>query len=223
MRTLLHAFSTFELGGSQARFVQLANAFGPGYRHLIVAMDGRMMAGDRLGPSVNWQPMDIENRRGGALANRSAYRDALLDWQPDMLFSYNWGAIEWAAGNLPQRVPHVHVEDGFGPGEAQRQLPRPVPHDALWNKTPPALCRVPQLHGTAITGIPDPAIRHATWPPARPAGSGCRVWANGASGSDSSGRVGLLACRVREVATALRQLEENQRPHVHGGFRCFYI
>ena len=36
-------------------------------------------------------------------------------------------------------------------------------------------------------------------------------------------RTHMLACRVREVATALRQLEENQRPHVHGGFRCFYI
>lgn len=126
MRTLLHAFSTFELGGSQARFVQLANAFGPRYRHLIVAMDGRLMAGERLAANVDWRPMEIENRRGGALANRPTYRRALQDWQPDMLFTYNWGAIEWAAGNLPRRVPQVHVEDGFGPGEAQRQLPRRV-------------------------------------------------------------------------------------------------
>lgn len=126
MRTLLHAFSTFELGGSQARFVQLANALGPAYQHLIVAMDGKLMAGERLGPSVNWQVMDIENRRGGALANRASYREALQAWQPDLVFSYNWGAIEWAAGNLPRRVPHVHVEDGFGPGEAVRQFPRRV-------------------------------------------------------------------------------------------------
>ena len=126
MRTLLHAFSTFELGGSQARFVQLANAFGPAYRHLIVAMDGRAMAGDRLGPSVDWQLMNIENRRGGALANRAAYREALREWRPDLVFSYNWGAIEWAAGNLPQHVPHVHVEDGFGAGETLRQMPRRV-------------------------------------------------------------------------------------------------
>jgi glycosyltransferase involved in cell wall biosynthesis len=89
-------------------------------------MDGRTMAGERLAPSVDWQVMRIENRRGGALANRVAYRDALQAWRPDMLFSYNWGAIEWAAGNLPQQVQHVHVEDGFGPGEAQRQLPRRV-------------------------------------------------------------------------------------------------
>ena len=126
MRTLLHAFSTFELGGSQARFVQLANAFGAGYRHLIVAMDGRMLAGERLGPGVDWQPMAIENRRGGALANRGAFRAALAAWKPDQVLSYNWGAIEWAAGNLPRCVAQVHVEDGFGPGEVQRQLPRRV-------------------------------------------------------------------------------------------------
>lgn len=126
MRTLLHAFSTFELGGSQARFVQLANTFGPEYRHLIVAMDGRAMAGERLGPGVDWQLMDVENRRGGALANRGVFRAALQSWKPDLLLSYNWGAIEWAVGNLPRRVPHVHVEDGFGPDEAQRQLPRRV-------------------------------------------------------------------------------------------------
>jgi glycosyltransferase involved in cell wall biosynthesis len=70
--------------------------------------------------------MPIANRRGGALANRAAYRQALRDWQPDGVFSYNWGAIEWAAGNRPCRVPHVHVEDGFGPAEAQAQLPRRV-------------------------------------------------------------------------------------------------
>lgn len=126
MRTLLHAFSTFDLGGSQARFVALANAYGPAYRHLIVAMDGRMQAAERLAPNVNWQAMTIANRRGGALANRAAFRQALQDWQPDAVFSYNWGAIEWAAGNLPRRVPHVHVEDGFGPAEAQQQLPRRV-------------------------------------------------------------------------------------------------
>ena len=46
--------------------------------------------------------------------------------QPDLLMSYNWGAIEWAAANLPQVCHQVHVEDGFGPEEAARQLPRRV-------------------------------------------------------------------------------------------------
>lgn len=125
-RVLLHAFSTFKLGGPQARFVQLANAFGTGFRHLVVAMDGQYEAGARLGPEVDWQAVPIQNRRGSGLANRAALRRLLKDLQPDLLLTYNWGAIEWAAANLPQVVPHVHVEDGFGPEEAQGQFPRRV-------------------------------------------------------------------------------------------------
>ena len=123
-RVLLHAFSTFTLGGQQARFVQLANAFGPRYRHVIAAMDNCFDAGERLGPQVNWQALPLQVQKGGALANRSAFRQVIQAQQPDLLLSYNWGAIEWAAANWPQVVPHVHVEDGFSAAEATRQLPR---------------------------------------------------------------------------------------------------
>jgi glycosyltransferase involved in cell wall biosynthesis len=125
-RVLLHAFSTFKLGGPQARFVELANAFGPRFRHVVVAMDDCFDAGARLDAAVSWTALRLPNQRGGLLANRSAFRAQLAAVAPDMLFSYNWGAIEWAAGNLPRKVPHVHVEDGFGPEEAQGQLPRRV-------------------------------------------------------------------------------------------------
>ncbi len=40
--------------------------------------------------------------------------------------TYNWGAIEWVMANIPRLVRHVHVEDGFGPEERSRQLPRRV-------------------------------------------------------------------------------------------------
>jgi glycosyltransferase involved in cell wall biosynthesis len=125
-RVLLHAFSTFSLGGAQARFVQLANSYGPAYRHLVVAMDGDFSAGQRLDANVIWEPLEVENRRGTGLANRRAFRAHLRAWRPDSVFTYNFGAIEWAAANLPRLAPHVHVEDGFGPQEAQQQLPRRV-------------------------------------------------------------------------------------------------
>jgi len=125
-RVLLHAFSTFQLGGPQARFVQLANALGPAYEHHIVAMDNRFDAGDRLGPQVRWQPVPMAIKKGGLLANRAVCRQQLQRLKPDLLLSYNWGAIEWAAANLPRLVPQVHVEDGFGPEEANTQLPRRV-------------------------------------------------------------------------------------------------
>jgi glycosyltransferase involved in cell wall biosynthesis len=125
-RVLLHAFSTFKLGGPQARFVQLANAFGPQYRHVIAAMDNCFDAGERLAPQVNWQPLLLQVKKGGALANRSAFREVIQHQQPDLMLTYNWGAIEWAAANWPKRVPQIHVEDGFGPEEATQQLPRRV-------------------------------------------------------------------------------------------------
>lgn len=125
-RVLMHAFSTFRLGGPQARFVQLANALGPGYRHIVVAMDNCFEAGDRLSPAVSWEAMPLDVIKGGTLANRGAFRQVLQRIRPDLLLSYNWGAIEWAAANWPRVVPQVHVEDGFGPEEASRQLPRRV-------------------------------------------------------------------------------------------------
>jgi len=138
-RVLLHAFSTFKLGGPQARFVQLANAFGPQYHHIIAAMDNCFDAGERLGAHVSWQKLPLDVKRGGALANRSAFRQVLHKLQPDMLLSYNWGAIEWAAANWPKRLHHVHVEDGFGPEEATHQLPRRVWTRRVllgWTRTP---------------------------------------------------------------------------------------
>ena len=125
-RLLLHAFSTFKLGGPQARFVELANAFGPQYQHVVAAMDNCFEAGERLLPHVRWQALPLTIRRGGALANRSAFWQVLKEQKPDLLLTYNWGAIEWAAANIPRHVAHVHVEDGFGPEEATKQLPRRV-------------------------------------------------------------------------------------------------
>lgn len=125
-RILLHAFSTFQLGGPQARFVQLANALGPDYEHHIVAMDSRFDAGDRLAAHVRWHPVEMAVKKGGLLANRSGCQQQLRRLRPDLLLTYNWGAIEWAAANLPRLVPQVHVEDGFGPEEAHTQLPRRV-------------------------------------------------------------------------------------------------
>lgn len=125
-RVLLHAFSSFTLGGAQARFLQLVNAFGPRYRHLIVAMDDQWQAAERLSAAVPWDQLRVPVVRGGGLDNRSAFRRVLADTRPDLVVSYNWGAVEWAAANCPAIAPHVHVEDGFGPAETQTELPRRV-------------------------------------------------------------------------------------------------
>lgn len=126
VRTILHAFSTFKLGGPQARFVALANQFGGAYRHVIVAMDNQFTAADLLEMQVNYELMPLPIQKGGAFANRQAFRQVLQQIKPDLVLSYNWGAIEWALANVPKLCPHVQVEDGFGPEEALAQLPRRV-------------------------------------------------------------------------------------------------
>lgn len=134
-RILFHAQSTFALGGAQARLVALLNAWaeegadsptrgGRRYKHLILAMDGRYDAGERFHPAVDWEPVSLPVLRGRGLANRAHFRRHLQATRPDLLLTYNWGAVEWVAANLPQCLPGVHVEDGFGPDEAQSQLPR---------------------------------------------------------------------------------------------------
>ena len=138
-RHLLHAFPSFQLGGAQARFIELANALGPGFRHTIVAMDNCFDAGERLQPQVRWTAQPLPVVKGGALANRGAFRQVLRQLQPDLLLSHNWGSIEWAAANLPRLCPQLHIEDGFGPDEARQQLPRRVwtRHALLgWGRVP---------------------------------------------------------------------------------------
>src|SRR5262249_25451051 len=58
------------------------------------------------------------------LHNVLAYRRILREVRPDLLLTYNWGTIEWAAAKRLTTIPHIHVEDGFGPEEANEQIPR---------------------------------------------------------------------------------------------------
>jgi glycosyltransferase involved in cell wall biosynthesis len=54
------------------------------------------------------------------------FRRVLRELRPHALVTGNWGAIEWAMANAWPVVRHIHTEDGFGPDEHDRQLPRRV-------------------------------------------------------------------------------------------------
>jgi glycosyltransferase involved in cell wall biosynthesis len=125
-RTLLHALSTFRVGGPQIRFCTLANHFGARYRHVIFAMDGCYDCRDRLAPGLDVEIADVLVKKPDTLANRRRFRSYLKAHRPDLLLTYNWGSLEWAMANWPPLLPHVHIEDGFGPEEADRQLLRRV-------------------------------------------------------------------------------------------------
>ena len=126
---LLHAFSTFAIGGSQIRFAQLANALSERLEHVVVSMDGARGAERLVSPNVRLRLRAVAARKGGglSLANLRTFRSVLREERPDLLLSYNWGAIEWAlADRLRPICPHLHVVDGFGLEEAARQLPRRI-------------------------------------------------------------------------------------------------
>jgi L-malate glycosyltransferase len=128
---LLHIFSTFAIGGPQTRFATLANRLGAKYRHTIFALDGDLACVERLDPSLDVKAMAIRLPKGGTLnlANLIRIRHRLAEIRPDVLLTYNWGAIEWVLAERwrPLVLRHIHLEDGFGPDESpDRQLPRRV-------------------------------------------------------------------------------------------------
>lgn len=117
---LLHVFSTFNLGGPQARAVQLINAWGPAYKHLIVSVErGELAARERLQVEANF-PL-FPDLKSGALPGRLiALRSRIAQLRPDLVLTYNWGAVEVVmARRLFGGAPLVHHEDGFGTEESE--------------------------------------------------------------------------------------------------------
>jgi glycosyltransferase involved in cell wall biosynthesis len=123
---LLHVFSTFKVGGPQVRFAELAKGFGNPFSHTVIAMDGNYAAAELLPPGVDIVLGGSVNASGCLLERLSRYRRDIAARAPDLLVTYNWGAIEWVMANAASHTPHIHIEDGFGPEEADRQIPRRV-------------------------------------------------------------------------------------------------
>jgi glycosyltransferase involved in cell wall biosynthesis len=123
---LLQVFSTFDSGGAQTRFIALANHFGRALRHVVVAMDGRYGAFGQLAPDIGAVKKNVSVAKGRVLTNIRTFRGVVDELRPDILITHNWGTTEWAMANWPRRVRHIHMEDGFGPDEAEGQLRRRV-------------------------------------------------------------------------------------------------
>jgi glycosyltransferase involved in cell wall biosynthesis len=121
-----HVFPTFAVGGAQVRFAAIANHFGPNFRHLVVSLDGNLACRERLNPGLEVAFPPVAAAKNAMLANAWRYRRLLLAWKPDVLVTYNWGAIEFALANIFPVCRHLHVVDGFGPEEQTIQIPRRV-------------------------------------------------------------------------------------------------
>ena len=124
---LLHVFPSFGLGGVPIRICEVANRLGPAWRHSIYALDGECAATRRLEAGLTWTAKPLRLPRYGLPATLLAYRRLFRRERPDLLLTYNWGAVEAALANaLWQPLPQIHFESGFGPEEAEGQLRRRV-------------------------------------------------------------------------------------------------
>ena len=123
---LLHVFPGFGVGGAQMRLTAVANRFGAAWRHAIVAMDGDTACRLRLRPDLDVSFPAVTVRKGDMVGNIRRFRAVLRERRPAVLVTHNWGSIEWAIANALVGLRHVHIEDGFGPEERTRQLPRRV-------------------------------------------------------------------------------------------------
>ena len=124
-RHLLHVFPTFEVGGAQMRLAILIGTLGAGYRHTIIAMDGRYDAAALLPPDAKVE-FGEHSSEGNLLKRLVRYRLQIKSISPDVLVTYNWGAIEWAMACALTNVRHIHAADGFGPDEAAGQFRRRI-------------------------------------------------------------------------------------------------
>ncbi|MBP6013206.1 MAG: glycosyltransferase [Alphaproteobacteria bacterium] len=123
---LTHVFPSFDIGGVQTRFAEIVNRLPPGFEHRVLALDGNLAARERVGAHVDLVFEATPETARGLPARLGAYRRWLRNRQPDLLLTYNWGSIEFSLANLTLGIPHIHGEDGFGPAESEKQLPRRV-------------------------------------------------------------------------------------------------
>ena len=131
----LHVFPSFGVGGVPIRIANVLNHFGRRYRHTIVALDGAIDARSRLRADLEVTVADPGIRKEKPVQTLLTFARMLRAARPNLLLTYNWGSTEWALINtLLRRGPHIHFESGFGPDEADGQVPRRVAFRrvALW-------------------------------------------------------------------------------------------
>jgi glycosyltransferase involved in cell wall biosynthesis len=114
---VLHVFSTFAAAGPQVRTVRLLPRLEPSWRHAIVALDGRTEARELLDPGLGVEVLPAPPK-AGSLRTSLALARLLRARRPDLLLTYNWGAIDaLVAARLEGLRSIVHHEDGFRPDE----------------------------------------------------------------------------------------------------------
>lgn len=122
-RRCVHVFATFGAGGPQMRALQLMARLGSGWTHVVMPMDARSEAMAQLPAGVHCDLVPPPPK-AGFLATVRAQRRWLREQAPDLVLTYNWGAIETVVAARSLGLPLAHHEDGFLPDEVRRRLRR---------------------------------------------------------------------------------------------------
>lgn len=116
----LHVFSTFAPAGQELRSAALMMAMDPNIRHSVISCSGNVETADIIGDQADLTLLPFANDPG-PLSGMRAMRRILREQDPDLLLTYNWGAMDATFAARALRYPHhVHHEDGFNADEAQR-------------------------------------------------------------------------------------------------------
>jgi len=122
-RHLLHVFASFGSGGVPLRICDVINGLPGGFCHTVVTLDGCFDARRRLAPQVAVEFRTLSLPRYNLLHSLMQVRALVRETEPDLLLTYNWGAIEPALANrLLGTCAHIHFESGFGVEEGGGQL-----------------------------------------------------------------------------------------------------
>jgi len=124
---ILHVFPSFGIGGVPLRMARIINHLGRRFRHTIIALDNNFDAAAGVARDLDVTALPVGGTRRSTLHNLIGNALALRRLRPNLLLTYNWGAIEWAAiSRFSPGLRHVHLEAGFGQAEADSQIPRRV-------------------------------------------------------------------------------------------------
>jgi len=120
---VLHVFATFVPAGPQLRTVELLAHLSGGYRHSILAMDDRVAAHELIPGDVEVEVLPAPPM-AGTLRTVPRLARLLKRAAPDLLCTYNWGALDAVLAARLRGFGHVvHHEDGFRPDEAHARKP----------------------------------------------------------------------------------------------------
>jgi L-malate glycosyltransferase len=123
----LHIFPSFGIGGVPLRMARVINHLGRRFRHTVIALDTNFDAAAGFASDVEVILDATPRPKRGSVRTVLDSAVTLRRLRPDLLMTYNWGAIKWAMANrLLPVARHLHFEAGFSKGEADSQMLRRV-------------------------------------------------------------------------------------------------